>query len=175
MRFGKIYNFEDEGLKLSKCFYFTGIYYALWRVGSMLRMSLSFYLLNVHLSDKGLETWRAWIMLRKLKWVTSAFINNSTYFLSRCMNQSLSNLMPRVFNIPKVEHDQPCSTLVVVFFQISLFIYFNLGHGPIRAKNNVNKQTNLKNNNNQSWAWLIMLNFGNVKNLGHLPLIQRVF
>ena len=75
--------------------------------------------------------------------------------------------MPQVFNIPKVEHDQPCSTLVVLFFQISLFIYFNLGPGPIRAKNNGNKQTNLKNNNNQSWAWLIMLNFGNVKNLGH--------
>ena len=75
--------------------------------------------------------------------------------------------MPQVFNIPKVEHDQLCSTLVVLFFQISLFIYFNLGPGPIRAKNNVNKQTNLEKQNNQSWAWLIMLNFGNVKNLGH--------
>ena len=75
--------------------------------------------------------------------------------------------MPQVFNIPKVEHDQLCSTLVVLFFQISLFIYFNLGPGPIRAKNNVNKQTNLEKQNNQSWAWLIMLNFGNVKNPGH--------
>ena len=61
------------------------------------------------------------------------------------MNQPNLLFMPRVFNIPKVEHDQPCSTLVVLFFQISLFIYFNLGPGPIRAKNNVNKQTNLEN------------------------------
>ena len=61
-----------------------------------------------------------------------------------------STIMPQVFNIPKVEHDQPCSTLVVLFFQISLFIYFNLGPGPIRAKNNVNKQTNLEKQNNQS-------------------------
>ena len=52
--------------------------------------------------------------------------------------------MPQVFNIPKVEHDQPCSTLVVIISADSLFIYFNLGHGPIRAKNNVNKQTNLE-------------------------------
>ena len=75
--------------------------------------------------------------------------------------------MPQVFNIPKVEHDQPCSTLVVLFFKISLFIYIILGTDWSIAKNNINKQTNLKNNNNQSWAWLIMLNFGNVKNLGH--------
>ena len=47
-------------------------------------------------------------------------------------------------SLAKVEHDQLCSTLVVLFFQISLFIYFNLGPGPIRAKNNVNKQTNLE-------------------------------
>ena len=78
--------------------------------------------------------------------------------------------MPQVFNIPKVEHDQPCSTLVVLFFKISLFIYVILGNGPISAKNNVNKQTNFEKQNNQSWAWLIMLNFGNVKNLGHKEL-----
>ena len=60
-------------------------------------------------------------------------------------------LMPQVFNIPKVEHDQPCSTLVVLFFKISLFIYVILGNGPISgpigpisAKNNVNKQTNFE-------------------------------
>ena len=74
--------------------------------------------------------------------------------------------MPQIFSIPKVEHDQPCSTLVVLFFKISLFIYVILGADWSMAKNNINKQTNLKNNNNQSWAWLIMLNFGNVKNLG---------
>ena len=33
---------------------------------------------------------------------------------------------------------------LLLFLQISLFIYFNLGPGPIRAKNNVNKQTNLE-------------------------------
>ena len=84
-------------------------------------------------------------------------------------HESLANLkhMPQVFNIPKVEHDQPCSTLVVLFFKISLFIYVILGNGPISAKNNVNKQTNFEKQNNQSWAWLIMLNFGNVKNPGH--------
>ena len=59
-------------------------------------------------------------------------------------------LMPQVFNIPKVEHDQPCSTLVVLFFKISLFIYVILGNGPISTKNNVNKQTNLEKQNNQS-------------------------
>ena len=59
-------------------------------------------------------------------------------------------LMPQVFNIPKVEHDQPCSTLVVLFFKISLFIYVILGNGPISAKNNVNKQTNFEKQNNQS-------------------------
>ena len=82
-------------------------------------------------------------------------------------NIKLRYLMPQVFNIPKVEHDQPWSTLVVLFFKISLFIYVILGNGPISAKNNVNKQTNFEKQNNQSWAWLIMLNFGNVKNLGH--------
>ena len=35
--------------------------------------------------------------------------------------------MPQVFNIPKVEHDQPYSTLVVLFFKISLFNYVILG------------------------------------------------
>ena len=25
-------------------------------------------------------------------------------------------LMPKIFSIPKVEHDQPCSPLVIVFF-----------------------------------------------------------
>ena len=75
--------------------------------------------------------------------------------------------MPQVFNIPKVEHDQPCSTLVVLFFKISLFIYVILGADWSIAKNNINKQTNFEKQNNQSWAWLIMLNFGNVKNLGH--------
>ena len=30
--------------------------------------------------------------------------------------------MPQVFNIPKVEHDQPCSTLVVVVFP-NKFVY----------------------------------------------------
>ena len=34
---------------------------------------------------------------------------------------------------------------LLLFFQISLFIYINLGPGPIRAKNNENKQTNLEN------------------------------
>ena len=51
--------------------------------------------------------------------------------------------MPQVFNIPKVEHDQPCSTLVVLFFKISLFIYVILGADWSIAKNNINKQTNL--------------------------------
>ena len=60
------------------------------------------------------------------------------------MYQTNVNLMPQIFSIPKVEHDQPCSTLVVLFFKISLFIYIILGHGPIRAKNKVNKQTNLE-------------------------------
>ena len=31
-------------------------------------------------------------------------------------------LMPQVFNIPKVEHDQPCSTLVVIVFP-NQFVY----------------------------------------------------
>ena len=53
--------------------------------------------------------------------------------------------MPQAFNIPKVEHDQPCSTLVVLFFQISLFIYVTLGPDWSWAKIKVNKQTNLKN------------------------------
>ena len=52
--------------------------------------------------------------------------------------------MPQVFNIPKVEHDQPCSTLVVLFFQTSLFIYVILGSDWPRAKIKVNKQTNLE-------------------------------
>ena len=60
--------------------------------------------------------------------------------------------MPQVFNIPKVEHDQPCSTMVVLFFQISLFIYVILGPDWPRAKIKVNKQTNLEKQNNQSWA-----------------------
>ena len=33
---------------------------------------------------------------------------------------------------------------LLLFLQISLFIYFNLGYGPIRAKNNENKQTNFE-------------------------------
>ena len=33
---------------------------------------------------------------------------------------------------------------LLLFFQISLFIYFNLSPGPIRAKNSVNKQTYLE-------------------------------
>ena len=74
---------------------------------------------------------------------------------------------PRFLTFPKLSMISHAQLWLLLFLQISLFIYFNLGHGPIRAKNNVNKQTNLKNNNNQSWAWLIMLNFGNVKNLGH--------
>ena len=49
--------------------------------------------------------------------------------------------MPQVFNIPKVEHDQPCSTLVVIVFQISLFIYVILGPDWSMAKVKVNKQT----------------------------------
>ena len=53
-------------------------------------------------------------------------------------------LMPQVFNIPKVEHDQPCSTLVVIVFQISLFIYVILGPDWSMAKVKVNKQTNLQ-------------------------------
>ena len=53
-------------------------------------------------------------------------------------------LMPQVINIPKVEHDQPCSTLVVLFFQISLFIYVILGPDWSMAKIKVNKQTNLQ-------------------------------
>ena len=57
-------------------------------------------------------------------------------------------LMPQVFNIPKVEHDQPCSTLVVLFFKISLFIYVILGADWSIAKNNINKQTNFENQNN---------------------------
>ena len=76
-------------------------------------------------------------------------------------------LCPRFLTFPKLSMISHAQLWLLLFLQISLFIYFNLGHGPIRAKNNVNKQTNLKNNNNQSWAWLIMLNFGNVKNLGH--------
>ena len=52
--------------------------------------------------------------------------------------------MPQVFNIPKVEHDQPCSTLVVIVFQISLFIYVILGPDWSMAKVKVNKQTNLQ-------------------------------
>ena len=58
--------------------------------------------------------------------------------------------MPQVFNIPKVKHDQLCSTLVVLFFQISLFIYVILGPDWPRAKIKVNKQTNLEKQNNQS-------------------------
>ena len=75
--------------------------------------------------------------------------------------------MPQIFSIPKVEHDQPCSTLVVLFFKIRLFIYVILGADWSIAKNNINKQTNFEKQNNQSWACLIMLNFGNAKNLGH--------
>ena len=56
----------------------------------------------------------------------------------------LTKLMPQVFNIPKVEHDQPCSTLVVIVFQISLFIYVILGPDWSMAKVKVNKQTNLQ-------------------------------
>ena len=52
--------------------------------------------------------------------------------------------MPQVFNIPKVEHDQPCPTLVVLFFKISLFIYVILGADWSMAKNNINKQTNFE-------------------------------
>ena len=52
--------------------------------------------------------------------------------------------MPQVFNIPKVEHGQPCSTLVVIVFQISLFIYVILGPDWSMAKVKVNKQTNLQ-------------------------------
>ena len=58
--------------------------------------------------------------------------------------------MPQVFNIPKVEHDQPCSTLVVIVFQISLFIYAILEPDWSMAKVKVNKQTNLEKQNNQS-------------------------
>ena len=72
---------------------------------------------------------------------------------------------------PKLSMISHAHLWLLLFLQISLFIYFNLGPGPIRAKNNVNKQTNLEKQNNQSWAWLIMLNFGNVKNLVHKPLI----
>ena len=53
-------------------------------------------------------------------------------------------LLPQVFNIPKVEHDQPCSTLVIIVFQISLFIYAILGPDWSMAKVKVNKQTNLQ-------------------------------
>ena len=77
------------------------------------------------------------------------------------------HICPRFLTFPKLSMISHAQLWLLLFLQISLFIYFNLGHGPIRAKSNVNKQTNLKNNNNQSWAWLIMLNFGNVKNLGH--------
>ena len=52
--------------------------------------------------------------------------------------------MPQVFNIPKVEHDQPCSTLVVIVFQICLIIYVILGPDWSMAKVKVNKQTNLQ-------------------------------
>ena len=55
-----------------------------------------------------------------------------------------SSLMPQVFNIPKVEHDQPCSTLVVIVFQISLFIYIILSPDWSMAKDKVNKQTNMQ-------------------------------
>ena len=58
------------------------------------------------------------------------------------MNAAFVRLMPQVFNIPKVEHDQPCSTLVVIVFQISLFIYVILGPDWSMAKVKVNKQTN---------------------------------
>ena len=50
------------------------------------------------------------------------------------------NFVPQVFNIPKVEHDQPCSTLVVIVFQISLFTYVILGPDWPRAKIKVNTQ-----------------------------------
>jgi len=52
--------------------------------------------------------------------------------------------MPQVFNIPKVEHDRPCSALVVVVFQISLFIYVILGPDWSMAKVKVNKRTDLQ-------------------------------
>ena len=57
---------------------------------------------------------------------------------------------PRFLTFPKLSMISHAQLWLLLFLQISLFIYFNLGHGPIRAKNNVNKQTNLKNNNNQS-------------------------
>ena len=62
----------------------------------------------------------------------------------------IQTLLPQVFNILKVEHDQPCSTLVVLFFKISLFIYVILGADWSIAKNNINEQTNFEKQNNQS-------------------------
>ena len=90
-------------------------------------------------------------------------VTDTTYIASKFFRF----LCPRFLTFSKLSMISHALLWLLLFLQISLFIYFNLGHGPIRAKNNVNKQTNLKNNNNQSWAWLIMLNFGNVKNLGH--------
>ena len=104
-------------------------------------------------------------------------LNKFWQFIKQCNMLCCASseiLMPQVFNIPKVEHDQPCSTLVVLFFKISLFIYVILGADWSIAKNNINKQTNFEKQNNQSWAWLITLNFGNAKNLGHYSQIWLI-
>ena len=56
----------------------------------------------------------------------------------------LAILCPRFLTFPKLSMISHAQLWLLLFFQISLFIYFNLGPGPIRAKNNVNKQTNLE-------------------------------
>ena len=73
-----------------------------------------------------------------------AKLKGTNAFTSPTLWSPLILFLPQVFNIPKVEHDQPCSTLVVIVFQISLFIYVILGPDWSMAKVKVNKQTNLQ-------------------------------
>ena len=81
-----------------------------------------------------------------IKQLKHALKDKSFYtFCIQNTNVIFAFFMPRVFNIPKVEHDQPCSTLVVLFFQISLFIYVILGPDWPRAKIKVNKKLVWKN------------------------------
>ena len=53
-------------------------------------------------------------------------------------------LCPGFLTFPKLSMINHAQLWLLLFFQISLFIYFNLSPGPIRAKNSVNKQTYLE-------------------------------
>ena len=81
--------------------------------------------------------------------------------------------LPQIFNTPNDEHDQPCSRLFVIVYEISLFIYLNLGLELVWTSKMTNQgprltynQTDLQN----TWASLIKLIFGHVKNLGYTTL-----